>query len=197
MRRGREEERVAERAGEAGLVTVGEHVPAHVHEHDQVGAELGGGGPEAVRDRGGPERGVHEHRLLAEQLCHPRLGEQHPAVAHPRRPAGREHSRRQRPCVHYLGLCPWARLRVDRPALPRDTAHDRARAVSPARLGRRERAHHVATAADAEHQRAARGREQGVGVAHRRISHAICAWRSTATHVASASAGVAPTPTAP
>jgi hypothetical protein len=69
--------------------------------------------------------------------------------------------------------------------------------VRPARLRRCERAHDVATAADAEHERAARGGEQGVGVAHRRISHAICAWRSTATHVASASPGVAPTPTAP
>ena len=52
----REDDRVAERAGQPRLVPVGEHVPAHVEQHDRVAAELRGRLREAGRERR-PARG--------------------------------------------------------------------------------------------------------------------------------------------
>jgi hypothetical protein len=65
------------------------------------------------------------------------------------------------------------RLRVDRAPLPGHAADHWLRAVQPAHLRGGERAHHVAAAADPKHKRAARTREQQIGVDHARSSHAI------------------------
>jgi hypothetical protein len=118
-------------------VTVGEGVATHVHEHDQVGLERGDGGGEALGDRGGAAVRVHEHGLLAKELCHPRLAEADAARAHARVWARGEHARGELAAVGDLRHRARARLGVDRAALPGHAADHGARAVEPGVLGGR------------------------------------------------------------
>jgi hypothetical protein len=152
---------------------VRERVAAHVHEHEQIRPERAGGLGDPFRQSLRPERRVHEHRLLAEQRGHPRLGEQHAAPAHARLAGGGQDARGEPARPLDLGLGTRAGLRVDRPPLPADAAHDRVRSVCAARLCRGERAHHVAAPAYAEHERPPGGGEQSVGVDHEDSARAI------------------------
>jgi hypothetical protein len=149
-------------------VAVGESVAAHVQQHEEIAVEP------LHRLRQPPRQGrwtvphVHEHRVLAEELGHPGLGEAHAARAHPRGVRRGENPGPQLLGVRDLLCSARARQRIDRAPLPRDPAHHRPRArVEAARLGGGEGAHHVAATADAEHQRAARCGEKPFGVAHR------------------------------
>ena len=76
LRRGGKHDRVAERAGQSRLGPVPQHVAAHVHADDQIRAELGRGGSEAVGDRSRPGEDVDQDRLLAEETRHLGLGEE-------------------------------------------------------------------------------------------------------------------------
>ena len=62
---------IAQGAGEAGLVAVGEGIAADVDEHEQVGVELCGRGRQARGDAAGADVRIDEDRFLVEQLRHP------------------------------------------------------------------------------------------------------------------------------
>ena len=66
---------------------------------------------------------------------------------------GQQHSGRELVAAGDLGNGPWAGARVDRQALPGDTAHHDVRAEPAAQLGGRKRPDDVSAPADAEHQR--------------------------------------------
>ena len=148
---------VAERAGQARLVAVGERVAAHVDEDDEVAAQLARAASQAGRDRRRPAGGVHEHGLLAEQLRHARLGEAHAARRARGWPRRRPSTAGRRATARALDLLRGARagLAGRSGAAPRLTPpeHRAGAVLEPAVLGRGERAHHVAAAADAEHER--------------------------------------------
>ena len=148
-------------------MAVGEHVAADVGEHDQVGLEPVGRLREAGGDLRRAAEDVEQHRLLAEEVRHVRLGEQHVAPAHARTGAREEHARGELVGVLDLGGGARPGHRVDRPPLPRDPAHHRTGAVvEPRGLCGGQRAHHVAAAADPDHERAAGAGEHEVGVFH-------------------------------
>jgi hypothetical protein len=156
-------------------VTVGEHVAADVEEDDEVAVEPIGGLGDPVGHGARTGVHVHEHGRLAEQAGHARLAEHHASRAHARVRAREEHARRQRLGVLDLAHGTRAGLRVDRLALPRDAAHDRMGAViEPRRLRRRQRAHDVPAAADSDHERPARLRQDRVGVHQRGQARSIC-----------------------
>jgi hypothetical protein len=145
---------------------VGQGVAAHVDEDDQVHAKRGSRGGNAVHELRRAKRRVHEYGLLGEQLGHPRLREEHPGLTHARSGRGRHDTRCQPPRALDLRLGARPRLRIDRSALPGDTAHQGLRAMDVARLGSCERAHHVAAPADPQHQRPPGAGQELLGVDH-------------------------------
>ena len=170
----REHHRVAERAGEARLVTVREHVPAHVHEHEQVRPELAGDGAEAGRDLERPRVGIDQQHLLAEQLGQARFGEADAVCAHARARVRGEDGRGELARALDLVGAARPRQRIDRAALPGHSAEHRLGAVVEASvLGGGQRPHHVTAAADAEHHRPAGPAQHRLGVGHARKASAI------------------------
>ena len=127
--------------------------------------------------RAGPVAGVHEHRLLAEEPGHPRLGEDR-TVHGARSRACEQHAGRDLLAVDDLRGRTRAGLGVDRQPLPADAAHDGLRPESPAELGRRKRADDIAAAADAEHQRAGCGPH---GVVERAVGRVQATAQATET----------------
>jgi hypothetical protein len=158
--RRRQHHRVAQRAAEPRLVAVRQRVAADVEEHDQVRLHRGDRRRNALGQPGGAQVHVNENRLNAEQTGHPRFREQNVAAADLGVGSRCQHTRRDLGGVLDLLGAPGARHRVDRPALPRDTADDRVGAVIQAAvLGGRERADDVTAAADPQYERPL-GRDQ-------------------------------------
>ena len=157
QQRGRgQHHRVTERAREAGLGPVAEHVAADVDEHEQVDAERCGRLLEPVRDARRADADVHQHRVLAEQLapCATRRTPRRrscasagPRASRPVRWRGRRGSRR--PSAGRAGGRSAGAPSSRRPG-SRSTPSRRHRCAV------RKRSDDVAAAADAEHQRAFR-----------------------------------------
>ncbi len=142
---------VAERAGEARLVAVAEHVAADVDQRHELAAERLGGGVERLRHE--PRAGVrvHEQHGLAGHARHVRLGEQE--AARPARGGRGERGRGvQRLGAGQLVEAPRPGQRIDRAPLPRDAAEAGPQAGGLGGAGGAERSDDVAAAADADAQ---------------------------------------------
>ena len=149
QRRRGEADGIGQRAAEAGLVAVGEHVAADVGQDDEVAAELRGAVGKRSRDRGRTVAGVQQQHGLTEVARHVRLREVKAAGPCRVGPGERD------VLVERLGRAQRAdparaRQRVDRPALPRQAPDDRRRAERVRQLGDDQRTHDVAPAADAD-----------------------------------------------
>ena len=102
-----------------------------------------------------------------EELGHPRLGEEHVPVAQPGVGAGQQNPGCELLGARDLGRATGPRHGVERPALPGQAAeHGLAPVVQPDQLGGRQRAHDVAPAPHADHQRAPGTTQQQLGVTH-------------------------------
>ena len=147
MRRGGEQDRVGQRARQARLVAVREHVAADVEQHDEVEPRCVAAAATPAAAPAGPPLGSTSTRRRAEQLGHAGLGEAEaagPVVSGPRERGGGV----QELGVVDLGERRGPGQRVDRPALPGQPADDRGRAEALGDGGRRERTGDVTAAAD-------------------------------------------------
>jgi hypothetical protein len=151
-----EHDRVGQRAGQAGLVAVGEDVAADVEQDDDIASQLRGGVVEVARHGARPWVGVDQQDGAPEDAGHAALGEAEAAGARGLGPG--EPDRLVQALVEPLRLVERARTgqRVDGPPLPGDAAGDGRRAQALGEIDDRERTDDVAAAADAD-ARDARG----------------------------------------
>ena len=149
----RDHHRIAERAGEPRLRTVGDRVPADVDEEHEVASQVGTGGADASRGAGSALGHVDQDRGLAQVSREVRLAEVD-SFGRGRADCGIDNgSALERPCADDFARPARARMGVHDDPLPGDATENRFAAARLEGTSNGYGANRIAAAADAEHQR--------------------------------------------